>query len=178
MKKLILMLAAGSLILFNSCTKTGPQGPVGPQGPTGPTGPAGQNGNANVIGSGKTFTVNNWQYSTTNNYYYASFSDPDITSDVVDGGIVEMFRLYTSNNHWANLPDINGNTSIVFDFGLNAFTIYVQALDGSVPANPGSITFRDVVITPSQRQANPNTDWKNYNQVMKVVNATQSSSVQ
>ena len=49
-------MLAGSILIFNSCSKTGPQGPVGPQGPTGgtgqtgPTGPAGQDGNANVLG--------------------------------------------------------------------------------------------------------------------------------
>lgn len=166
MKKLFFLLLAGSAIFFNSCTKTGP---MGPQGQTGAQGPQ---GNANVIGS-DAFSVSSW--TLTNSVYSASFTDADITSDVDAHGVVEVFKLY-SDGTWTNLPDINGKTSTVFNFSTGAFDIYIQNSDGTVPANPGTQTFRVVVIAPSQRQAHPNTNWKNYNEAMAAINADKASS--
>lgn len=43
MKKLSIVcvsLLLGGIVVFDSCTKTGPQGPAGPDGPTGPGGPS------------------------------------------------------------------------------------------------------------------------------------------
>lgn len=180
MKKIVLVLVAGSLLVFNSCTKTGPQGPQGPAGPqgqAGATGPAGPQGNANVVGNGKSFSVpaSTWAFNSTANYYSVDFSDPDITTDVVNGGIVEMFRYYSSSDSWSNLPDINGNQVIVFNFYLGGFSIFIQTTDGSAPVAPTSaIIFRDVVITPSQRQAHPNTNWKNYSEATSALNNVQA----
>jgi hypothetical protein len=174
MKKLLLaILAAGSLLAFNACTKTGPQGPQGVPGPSGQTGPQGPQGNANVIGSSP-FNVSSWALSAGS--YKASFDFNDITSDVVNGGIVEVFKYYSADDSWTNLPDINGKTSTVFNFYLHGFDIYVQNSDGTVPAFPGTITFRAVAISPSLRQAHPNTNWKDYNQAMAAMNATVSTS--
>jgi hypothetical protein len=167
MKKLILMLAAGSLILFNSCTRTGPQGPAGPQG---------AQGNANVLGSNP-FTVNSWAYSTSEVAYVATFNDADITTAVADRGVVEIYLLYPDGT-WRALPDVVNGTQFFFRFSAGGFDIYYANVDGSTPSFPPTATFRTVVISPSQRQANPNTNWKNYNQVMKVVNETQVSPVQ
>lgn len=162
MKKLILMLFAASAIIFTGCTKTGPPGPQGAQGPAGPQ------GNANVIGTDP-FTVSSW--SKNGNTYYADFKSDQITPTIVDRGIVSVFKSYnTTNTEWSPLPDINGKKSTVFNFYDNGFSIYIQNSDGTDPGFPGSVTFRMVVVSPAQRQANPNTDWKNYKEVMKVVN--------
>ncbi len=169
MKKLLVMLLAASTFIFTGCTKTGPPGPQGPQGPTGPQ------GNANVIGSDP-FTVSSW--SKTGNTYYANFTSSDITPAVVDRGIVSVFKSYATSSgpEWSPLPDINGKTSTVYNFFDNGFSIYVQNSDGSDPGFPGSVTFRMVVVSPSQRQANPGTNWKDYKQVMGVVNAAQQEA--
>ena len=172
-------MLAGSLLIFNSCKKTGPVGPQGPQGATGatgPAGPAGQNGldgNANVIGTSP-FTVSSW--TLTSGIYSATFSDADITPAIVDKGIVEIFKSY-GTNEWTNLPDINGITSTVFNFYDNGFTIYIQNSDGSTPTAPGSQTFRVVIISSSQKQANPKTNWKNYNEAMTALNSTSAPAV-
>ena len=163
MKKILLALCAGSLLVFNSCTKTGPQGPIGPQGPQ---------GNANVVGSDP-FTVNTWQYDGTSKAYYASFSDPDITADVAAHGVVEVFLSYTDGT-WRALPDVFGGTQFYDRFSQGGFEIYFANVDGSTPSNPGSQVFRSVVIYPSQRQAHPNTNWRNYNEVMAVLNETKA----
>jgi len=154
MKKLILTLMAGSMLILGSCTKEGPQGP---QGPT---------GNANVIGE-NAFNVTDWTLSS-DNVWYATFSDGNITSDVVDNGAVEIYKEYS--NGWTNLPDINGITSTVYNFLDGGFTISILNSDGSLPAAPGTVTFRVVVIPSSVRKAHPNTNWKNYNETMAVMN--------
>ncbi|MBX2907134.1 MAG: hypothetical protein KF744_13900 [Taibaiella sp.] len=159
MKKVAFMLLAASVLIFSGCTKTGPPGPQGVQGPQ---------GNANVIGSDP-FTVSLW--SQDGNSYRADFNSSDITADIVDRGIVSVFKSYgtSSNPEWSPLPDINGNVSTVFNFRDGAFTIWVANTDGTVTSFPGSLTFRMVVVAPALKQANPNTDWKNYNEVMRVL---------
>src|SRR5580698_7306656 len=103
MKKLVLIMLAGCLLILNSCTKTGSQGPVGPQGPQ---------GNANVLVA-QPFSVINWNFA--GNVYSATFTDPDITSDIVNTGVVEVYKQYPDGS-WTNLPDINGNISTVYNF--------------------------------------------------------------
>ncbi len=161
MKKIVFMMLAASVLVFTGCTKVGPPGPQGPQGP------AGYDGNANVIGSDP-FTVSSWSYDGTLKAYTATFSSPDITPDIVDYGSVSIFKEYNTNV-WTNLPDLNDGAATVYDFYDGGFTIYVQNLDGSAPAFPGTVTFRTVVISSSLRDANPNTDWTNYKEVMQAI---------
>lgn len=167
MKKILLIAIAGSLLIFNSCKKgdRGPAGPVGPQG------------NANVIGT-NSFTVgssssNAWDYNSGT--FYATFNNSGITQDIVDHGSVEIFKLYP--NGWTNLPDIDGNVITVFNFDVNTFTISVLTTDGSIPNNPGSVTFRAVIISASQKAAHPNTNWKNYNEAMAALSSPGNATV-
>ena len=158
MKKLALLLLAGSLFAFNSCTKTGPQGPQGPRG---------YDGNANVIGT-QPFPVSSWTYSS--NVYSASFTQQDLTASVVQTGLVEIYKQYNDGS-WTNLPDINGSVSTVFNFYQGGFDIYVLTTDGTVTPAPGTVYFRMVIIPSSLRKAHPNTNWKNYEEAMTVLNA-------
>lgn len=160
MKKLVLMLLVAATLVATGCTRVGPVGPQGPQG------------NANVIGSNP-FTVSSW--SRNNNTYFADFSSSDITASIVDFGIVSIFKSY-GTNEWSPLPDINGKTSTVYNFYDGGFSIYIQNSDGTEPLFPGSVTFRMVVISSSLREANPNTNWKSYTEVMKVLNNKQAAA--
>jgi hypothetical protein len=163
MKKIILLLLAGALFTVTSCTKTGPRGPQGP---------AGYDGNANVIGSNP-FLVSAWSYS--NNVFSASFNDADLTSSVVNTGLVEIYKQYPDGS-WTNLPDIDGVVSTVYNFYQGGFDIYVLTTNGSTTPAPGSINFRTVIIPSSLRLAHPNTNWKNYNEAMAVINAANATS--
>ena len=157
MKKIALLLLAASLFVFNSCTKTGPQGPAGPQG------------NANVKGSNP-FDVTAWSYDAIDKVYYASFNDPDITTAVADRGVVECFLYYPSDATWRPLPDIVNGTQFFFRFSQGGFEIYYGNVDGTTPAAlTGSYRFRVVVIAPSNKQAHPNTNWKNYDEAVKAL---------
>ncbi len=171
MKKVILLLLAGSLLIFNGCKKTGPQGPAGPAGQNG------VDGNANVNGSNP-FTVYaaDWTWSAANHYYSVSFNVPAITPSIVDKGIVEVFISYATNV-WTNLPYTVGITQTAFDFTDNTLTIYVLNSDNSTPANPGTQIFRTVIISASQKQANPKTNWKNYNEAMAAINTVNAPAV-
>ncbi len=163
MKKLILATLAAGMLLGASCTK---QGPVGPQGPT---------GNANVIGSDHV-TVSSW--AKTGNTYSATFAYADITQSIANFGLVEVYKLYTSDNSWTNLPDINSGISTVFNFAPGTYTIYVESIDPTfVTPFPGTITFRVVVIPSSVRQANPNTNWKNYDEAMRAMSTAKSQGL-
>lgn len=146
MKKLMLLLFAGTLLFAASCVKTGPQGPQGPMG------------NANVIGE-DAFNVSSW--SASGNGWIATFSDPNLTNDVYNYGLFEVYKLYSSSG-WTNLPDMNGLTSTVYNFRPGYFDIFVYNTDGSATAFPGTITFRAVVIPSSYKQAHPNTNFKDY----------------
>jgi len=164
-------MIAASAFIFTGCTKTGPRGATGATGATGPQGPQ---GNANVIPSAP-FTVSSWSASGAT--YTASFTSNDITSDIVDNGMVMVYKSYGTSGapRWSPLPDVDGNVSTVFDFYDGGFQIYVQTSDGSMPPFPGSVTFRMVVVSSALRKANPNTDWKNYEQAMAAIQGSRNT---
>jgi hypothetical protein len=178
MKKLIFTMLAGSMLVFNSCSKTGPQGPAGPQGIQGATGPAGPAGNANVLGSDP-FTVNvgTWLFSSSDNAFYTSFTDADITNAVAAHGVVQVYLFYPGDGTWRSLPDIVNGTQFYDRFSSGGFEIYYGNVDGTTPTAPTTnFTFRVVVISPSQRQAHPNTNWKNYNEAMAALKSDNAST--
>ncbi|MES2703727.1 MAG: hypothetical protein V4649_13885 [Bacteroidota bacterium] len=168
MKKVIFTLLACSLVIFNSCTRTGPIGPQGPQGAQG------IQGNANVNGSDP-FTVSSWQYSSAEIAYYASFNDADITNAVADRGVVEVYLKYADGT-WRSLPDIVAGTQFYSRFSAGGFEIYYGNVNGTTPSPPTTQTFRVVVIEPSFKAAHPNTNWKNYNEVMKAMSQDQAGA--
>jgi len=167
MKKITLIILAGGLLILNSCTKTGSQGPAGAQGAQGAA------GNANVIGNNKTVAIPATKWTLTGATYSATVSDPGITSDIFSNGVVEVYEqaIIGSITTWTDLPAINGVTSTVFNFYVGGFTIYIQNSDGTTPLAPGNLTFRDVLISASARMAHPNTDWSNYNEAMAALSA-------
>jgi hypothetical protein len=162
MKKTIFKTAVVVLTAFMtfSCSK---------DGATGPAGANGINGNANVVGSLPFSTASsNWGALNGGTVWTASMTGQTaITQSVVDKGIVSVFRKYTSGGvtEWSPLPDTNTNINISYNFGVGNITFYAQSTNGVVISNPGIITFRYVIITPSNKLANPNTNWKNYEEV-------------
>jgi len=161
MKKLLFSLLAVGTLMVGSCTKTGPQGP---QGPT---------GNANVIGEDP-FYVSTWNYTTNTSgniaTYYANFTDNNITADVAAYGLVEVYKFYPNGVGWTNLPDIDGVTTTVYNFGTGGFSITILTTDGTPPNPPGTVEFRAVIIPSSVRIANPTVNWKNYSEAMTALN--------
>ncbi len=163
----LLLLAVGSLFVFDGCRKTGPQGP------------AGKDGNANVIGEDP-FSVTTWTYTTNatgsgDMAYYADFSDPNITSSVASFGLVVVYIRYPDGT-WKNLPDILNGTTFSYAVKSGGFSLYFSNVDGTTPVYPGAQTFRVVVVPSSYKQAHPNTDWKNYEEVSRLLGNGAASS--
>ena len=161
MRKLTLALLMLTLVL-NSCTKKGDTGPQGPQG------------NANVHGGSATV---NFTWDAGNGYGIADMTDDDITQNIVDYGAVAVFRSNGSGG-WISLPYTDYTTtglsfSYYFVYTLNAVRIYYSQADLGNSAMPTSATFKVVAIAASQKQANPNTNWNNYDEVMAATKQKQ-----
>lgn len=154
MKKSFLAIVTVLALFATSCTRTGPQGPQGAPG------------NANVISSAA-FPVSIWTYDAPSNSYYADFTLSDLTQDVQDYGVFEVYKEYS--NGWTNLPDINGYIATVYNFRTGGFTISVMNTNGTYTANPGTVYFRTVVIPRAYKQAHPNVNWNDYQQAMAEV---------
>lgn len=162
MKKTITTVITGLVLTlgltFTSCKKA-------EKGDTGPAGTNGTNGNANVIGT-NVVTVSTW--AASGSVWESTITFSGITSNVVDKGIVSVFVLYGTS--WWALPDLNGKNSTQYGFGIGFVKLLNSNSDGTTPANPGTQTFRIVVVSPSNRIANPNVNWNNYAEVKKVLN--------
>jgi len=157
-KFLFLSMALYCTLIFSGCAK---DGETGPQGPAGAAGAA---GNANVIAT-NTFTAS-WVLSGT--AYGAELSVPAITQDIVDRGSVQVFVQYA--DEWWGLPDLNGVNSTQFGFGLGNVSLLNTNSDGTTPSLPFVSIFRVVVISSSNRMANPNVNWKNYKEIKQAFN--------
>jgi hypothetical protein len=182
MKKAFLSFAILAMILLVSCTKPGPIGPTGPAGTNGTNGAAGTagtagtngtngtngvNGNANVIGT-NTVALNSGNWSASGSIFEATITAPAITQAIVDKGAVIVYEQFGS--YWVALPYTVGKLSVVYYFTLNTVKIDYAYNDNSQTPNPGNKTYRIVAISSSVAAANPNVDWKNYEEVIKLLN--------
>jgi hypothetical protein len=164
MKNILILLSV--ITLFSSCGKDGATGPQGPQGPQ---------GNANV--GSTTFNVDPsaWTYYISSlNYYEVTVNDPQISSDIVNNGAVSAF--YSSDNiNWIALPwnDLQSTTfsiSYEYQYSVNSVSFLI------IPSDNGAITiptlyYKAIAIAGSVKKKNPNTNWNNYQEVMKVMNS-------
>ena len=150
-KSIVFFALIAILISCNACTK-------GEQGPTG------ADGNANVYGSN--YVDVNW--SLDNNFYFTKIMVPEITQDILDYGLVNVFILY--GNEWWSLPDINGVNSTIYGFGEGYVSLINSNSDGSTPPYPAHSTFRVIVISSTYKAANPTVDWNNYKEVKIALN--------
>lgn len=134
----------------------------------------GIDGNANVLGSQEfSTTSSNWSSIAGGTIWTANLTGATtITQDIVSRGIVTVFRKYTNNGlvQWAPLPDTNTNVNISYQYGVGTISFFAQSTNSVAFSNPGIITFRYVVISPSNRIANPKTNWRDYEQVKAALN--------
>lgn len=133
----------------------------------GPQGPKGDQGDVSNSVKTATFVVNSsdWQGSSTYWWYESAPLNLDFS------GIVMVYRgsgtfyeaLSTSN---AN----NNNEAIGFDYDtdLKIVGITHASISGAAIPQPGTETFKVVVIPTSGIKANPNLDLKDYKSVAKA----------
>lgn len=131
-------LVFASALFFTSCEKEGPAGPVGP---------AGKDGTANIMTDTYTTTNSDWSYDAQLNGYEAYISAPPITQDVAENGTIQMF--IEEQGSYMALPLIISNIQFNYGYEVGEVGILVTLADGSVPSNPGGMTFKLVVIPPA-----------------------------
>lgn len=147
---------------------TGAQGPRGATGPKGDTGPRGSAGTANVIYSDR-FSL--YYSNAGGGNYYASFSVPRLTQDIIDHGEVVVYFRY--GNHYLfklNFSDASG--SMVYRAEVGKVYIYVT---GSW-ASGGAGTFRYVLIPGGihARSSTPDPDLNDYRAVCRYYSIPES----
>jgi len=148
-------LACG--LLFTGCKK----------GDTGPAGANGTNGNANVVSS--SLTTSAWTYVSPS--WEMTFTYPAITQNILDNGAVLVYVQQGSNYYqlpYTFYPASTYSRTYTFVHYLGGMKVFVTDSDLTMPSNPGSLTFKVVVIAASQRMANPNVNYDNYNEVKKA----------
>jgi hypothetical protein len=161
--KKVAVLMLGVFVL--SCSSDGAAGPAGTNGTNGSNG---TNGNANVIGT-NTVTISNWTASNNNSLWYSTLTASGITQAIVDKGTVSVFENDGASG-WLAIPYTFGNISCTFGFGVGFINIYYTNTNLAAITNPGATTYRCVIISASNKMANPKTNWKDYNQVKQALN--------
>ena len=152
------------MLIFTSCKK-GDTGDTGPAGATGPTGPQ---GNANVKNYSITIQSSNWQWDNLyNQWFYRDYTFVDDYKSAVYGYIL-------SGNGKEAMPYYNQLDLTTTTFANNLFRspsyIQFEYYNGTTTlAAPASdMVIYLVVIPPAFRIANPNINWKNYNEVERI----------
>jgi hypothetical protein len=143
---------------------TGATGANGINGTNGTNGTNGQDGNANVTGiADVTTTSTSWTPNGTT-FWSTTIQIPEITQAVFDRGIVSVFRKFNSGI-WNAIPYSYVNVSWNHGFFVGGINIFCSSVNGNAINDPAVQNFRVVIITPSNRLANPDTNWNNYDEV-------------
>jgi hypothetical protein len=157
--KFYMFAALIALVTFSGCKKEGPPGP------------AGEDGNANVQSSAITFS--NWYWNNSAYYDCSDFTWGAITNDIANTGGVFIY-LSNGAGGWVPLPrtvypSTSYSQSQRYVYSTGAFTVIVQDSDLTQPVNPGTWTIKVLAVASSLRQANPQLDWNDYEQVKKTL---------
>lgn len=137
-------------------------------GATGATGPAGADGNANVIGT-TDFTILPTDWQTLGNLKYINLQNNGITQSIVNSGIVMVYQKSNTGNSYTALPFSYQGIDRGFTFGLNYLQITLSPYNNSSISITANTTIRAVIISASNRMANPNVNWNNYQEVKNAL---------
>ena len=146
-----------TMTIFSSCKKEGPAGP------------AGKDGNANVVSS--TITSSSWAYTEPS--WAITFTDPAITQEIINSGAVLVYIKVGDN--YTQLPltfylSSSYSSTIEVSTFVGGLSLFWTDSDLVQPNNPGSQTFKVVVIAGSGMIQNPNVDYSNYEEVKSKFN--------
>lgn len=140
---------------------TGPVGPVGPPGPAGggPQGPAGEDGedgvdgkdgNANVQAYTYTVLASDWSNLTNGTIFVSrdTLLVPDVTSEVISGGTVQVFRKPGSGSSWFALPYSSFAVNYLTSHSVGEVQLEINRTDGQ-QVQMADAEFKVVVIPPA-----------------------------
>ena len=143
-----------SIVLLSGCEKEGP---------------AGADGNANVVST--TFTSSAWTFNSPS--WMLSYNYPAITQEIINTGAVLVY--IRVNNSYNQLPltfyqSSDYSTTIEVSNSVGGVNIFWTDSDLVQPINPGTQTFKVVVIAASAKIQNPGVDYSNYEDVESAFN--------
>jgi hypothetical protein len=144
-----------------------PAGAAGASGSQGAKGDTGAQGNANVTGQTFVTTSSSWSYSSP--AWSESFSVTALTSNIIDGGAVEVYLSGDGGIQWYALPftlyGTIANYIAGYSFGLNTVDvtwIYNSAGEGNNPYQQyGQCEIEVVCIAPATLQHYPQINFNN-----------------
>lgn len=158
------------------------EGPIGPQGNTGATGQKGD--------PGVTFYTTNWvtvakktfvdNYNKTDLYTSIGLTGGVIqtylTQKTLDGGIVMLYNRLPSNKAFVNAVPFDTylkDTHITYSFAaepgkISCYVSFSKTLD--INTYFADEEFRAIIIPPATGARLGNVDWKNYEEVKRVLN--------
>jgi len=181
--KTIITVVAVVAIAFTGCKKevTGPKGDKGDKGETGAAGTTGATGATGSTGAtgaagpqAKTF---NFQLTFNSGDTYKVYSG--VTGFNADDVILTFVKYENlpSQSYWTQLPlMLPGFVNIFPEFGESTGQLFIntQKTDGTTGSpwttSNNTFDFKAVLISSSQRQAHPNVNWNDYNEVKEVLN--------
>ncbi|MFN8231169.1 MAG: hypothetical protein U0V03_09645 [Bacteroidia bacterium] len=166
--KIFGMLALACGLLISSCAKKGDTGPAGPAGTNG------TNGNANV--KSKTIFINGSEWTNTSGSSTVTKLIPEITSDIINTGAVLVYAEDVPGK-WVALPVAQTTTAGVvlsFNYSIESGKINLFIDNNTTTTltagDIGNSNWRFVIMSGTGRLANPNVNYKNYNEVKKSFN--------
>jgi hypothetical protein len=142
----------------------GTTGATGPQGTPGEQGPA---GNANVHSNLVTIFPGQWITSSPG-FYFADASVPAITTDIATSGMVSVF-MQNNVGSWIAVPFSDFSYYYGFIHGPGTVRFVVENSTGGTVAFFSNYVFKVVSIASSYRKSHPDTDWKDYYAVEKIL---------
>lgn len=180
MRKIIIFIFASFLI---SC-----KAPVGDIGPQGAAGAAGTKGDKGETGQKGTFsaivspwvTTDKWTVFTTNISYLSQFSEPKLTQQILDKGLLLGFYRPAGEDESGvvlPIPDETANYSLGMSGFMNKTEGNISiklAFRSAAVRNPNledwNVKVRWIIVPPSSTGRLKNVDWENYNEVKKALN--------
>jgi len=154
-KTISALLLLVTVTTFSSCKKEGPAGP------------AGQDGNANVVSS--TITSSAWAYNAPS--WAITFTYPAITQEIINSGAVLVYLKVGNNYNQLPLtfyPSSSYSSTVEVSNFVGGLSLIWTDSDLTQPNNPGSRTFKVVVISSSGMIQNPNVDFSKYEEVKAI----------
>ena len=182
MKKQLILSSILFLMLSVIACKKGEQGDIGPAGIAGTKGTKGTTGDKGIADAKGmissdwvTIKGTDWRASSATNTYFASYTSPILTADIINKGMLYVFMKTEGIEGIDALPFANASTG-------RRFTALVALSNGSPiiqynqsftpPQSTFSTTaiysFRFVVVPAGARTSN--IDWTNYSEVKKALN--------
>jgi hypothetical protein len=164
MKKTILLIGLGLMIVVTSCKKevTGPKGDQGAQGIQGVQGPEAQT---------ETFTL---QFNSGDTYksYSPNFSNYKSTDVIL---IFVLSANYGGTDFYVQTPFVTSGINFYGEFSENTGqifinTVYADGTAGSPWTSSQTFGFKAVHISSKMYQMHPNVDHSNYLEVKKAYN--------